>query len=354
MQSRQLLWLSAVVLGLASCASPSLTPEQRAAIETRRLEQAAQIEREKREFEAAVANRIAADPDAPSRPVDPGFPAARCINPPLPHSVAALTFPAFGVAFDGVVCDNTEAGQKVLAWREWYCRGFERDGTRVRDCVISWWRNGQRRPVPAPGTYGGFGQSVERSVEFAGRQRGASVIFQPAAWQPGGDAALLDPDSMSLVDGDKDLPVRMVLAYEVQVQRGSSVFGGIDTYYVIDGDWAIARVRGGAAHQVPALVVSVRQGSEPGSDLFPRLFQFATNQGVRIHPGTRQGPNDNFTRWGARAVPQTAEPLPDQSRARAGYRLWRLTPAQALSRGEYGLRKERLREGYLFFAFGVD
>ena len=351
--TRPSVLLASVLVGLASCAAPTLTPEQKAANAARRAEQAAQLDREKREFEASVAARIAADPKAPPRPADPGYPAARCISPPVQNSVAAVTFPAFGVAYDGVVCDNTEAGLKVLAWREWYCRGFERDSARVRDCAISWWRNGQRRQVHAPGSYGGLGHAVDKSVQFTSRQRGASILFQPATWQPGVDAALQDPDSMRLVADGKDLPIRITLAYEEQAQRGSVIFGGTTTYYVIEGDWAIARVRGGSAPG-PALLVSVRQGIEPGSDLFPRLFQFATNQGARIHPGTPQGPNDNFTRWGARGVPQKAELLPDQSRARVGYRIWRVTPAQAPSRGEYGLRKEWLREGYLFFAFGVD
>lgn len=353
MQVRPLFWLTSVLLSLTSCAAPPLTPEQKAAIEAQRAERAAQLERESKEFEATVAARVFADPNAPLRPTDPGYPAARCISPPLENSVAALTFPAFGVAYDGVVCDNTEAGLKVLAWREWYCRGLETDSARVRDCATSWWRNGKQRKVDAPGKYGGYGGLVDKAVRFTTQQPGASIVFEPATWQPGISPSSQHPDRGLLVAGGHRESVRIALAYKVEVQRGSLLFGGIDTYYVLEGDWAAQRVNHSST-PMPEFVVSVSQGFTPDRTGFPQLFQFATNRGARIYAGTPQGPNDNFTKWGFRSVPQNAELLPDQSAAITGYRIWRITPTQPLSRGEYGLRKEWRRDGYLFFPFGVD
>ena len=340
-----------VGLMLAGCASPQLTPEEKAAIAARRAEAAARIEQEKKEFEASVAARMQADSNAPPRLPDPGYPAARCISPRLPDTATAVSFPSVGAfAYGGAVCDNTDAGLKVLAWREWYCRGFESETARLRDCVISWWRNGVRRRVDPPGAYG---SSVAGAMQFARNPRGDSIVLSPTTWQPGMGPSSQHPDRAQLLAGDRRAPVRIALAYKVEVQRGSQLFGGIDTYYVLESDGLTPRVDR-ASTATPGLIVAVHQGFKPGDDIFPRLFQFATNRGARIYPGTPQGPNDNFTKWGFRAVPQNAELLAEQSAAISGYRIWRITPAQPLAPGEYGLRKEWRRDGYLFFPFAVD
>lgn len=165
------LGLLGVLLG---CAPPKMTPQEKAKSDAYFAAQKARAARQKAEFDANVLARTAADKNAPPRVHDPGYPAGRCISPAPRPGDYALTAPLqVGGSASGVICDNSEAGLKVLAWREWYCRGIEPDSSLVRACVIRSWESG----YPSGGI-------VTEGVEFS-LPAGKKLAFGPSTWQPG-------------------------------------------------------------------------------------------------------------------------------------------------------------------------
>ncbi len=137
--------------------------------------------RHRPEIEAEVARRMAADPAAPERVTDQGYPAGTCVSP-ADDTVSALSMPAMGSIGirGGVLCDNTTAGRRVLAWREWFCRGFETEADRVRDCVVAWWQDGYRAPRLPPN---GYGYTVDTNFEIR-MSPAVTFIVAPPKWQP--------------------------------------------------------------------------------------------------------------------------------------------------------------------------
>ncbi len=174
----------AILLLLAACGAPPLSPEEKARIEARVAEEKATRAREKERFEAEVVRRIAADPAAPERVPDHGYPAGTCVSP-WDDAISEFALPEMGSIGigGGVVCDNTAAGRRVLTWREWFCQGFETEPARVRDCVLAWWQDGYRAPRAPPG---GYGYTVDTAYEITITPE-ASFIVKPPTWQPQGD-----------------------------------------------------------------------------------------------------------------------------------------------------------------------
>lgn len=175
--------LSGSLLLLTACGAPPLSPEEKARLEARIAEEKTMQAREKQEFEAEVARRTAADPAAPERVPDHGYPAGTCVSP-QGDTISEFALPTMGDVGigGGVVCDNTTAGRRVLAWREWFCRGFETGPDRVRNCVLAWWQDGYRAPRTPPR---GYGYTVDKRFEMT-IAPGASFIVAPPTWQPQG------------------------------------------------------------------------------------------------------------------------------------------------------------------------
>lgn len=171
-----LIVAAVLVLG---CASPKpLTPQQKAENDAYFAERKTRIAKEKAEFEADVITRTSSDPSAPPRVTDPGYPVASCISPAPSPAAYSLKVPPIGEwVYEGVICDNTEAGQKVLAWREWYCRAIESDPVRLRECVVSAWSDGYQNRSRQ---YWGI---VVKRVSMR-LSASTEVTFVPSTWQP--------------------------------------------------------------------------------------------------------------------------------------------------------------------------
>lgn len=161
-RSIQLAIFMLVLMAFSGCSSGPTLQEREAQREARR--QAIAIAQNK--LEAEVVNRQADGETMPERVVNPEFPVARCSAVQLTQDTAAINT---GIYLASFVCENTQAGKKVVEWREWYCKGKERE----RLCVLGRWDDG----IPS---YSGQ-LSANSNV---GLPDGSVYRFTPASWQP--------------------------------------------------------------------------------------------------------------------------------------------------------------------------
>jgi|GEM_PF-2762549 len=151
-----------VLMTLSGCSSGPTLQERKAKREAR--QQAIAIAQDK--LEAEVANRQANGEIMPERVVNPEFAVARCSSEQLTQDTAAIDTGFYSSSF---VCENTQAGKKVVEWREWYCKGKERKHL----CVLGRWDDG----IPS---YSGQ-LSANSNV---GLPDGSVYRFTPASWRP--------------------------------------------------------------------------------------------------------------------------------------------------------------------------
>lgn len=159
-------------------------------------------ERAKNEFLATIAARSARENKAvPARVEDPGLAIVWCVSPmPIGDSAVvsaidverSLGHPAGILSIQGdraFICENTAAGQRIIAWREWACRGPATSRLQFASCVLTRWDDGVPEAF-APGQDEGkllrsFPQTIRSTVteSQSGKLRGAA-LFEPPKWQP--------------------------------------------------------------------------------------------------------------------------------------------------------------------------
>lgn len=122
-----------VVFGLSAGCSP--IPFDQKPLDTKTLERRATLA-------AASQNRTG----EPPRVTDPGYQVASCrvvedsiwqqgwIKGITPYTIG-------GDQSTSAICENTEKGGQIIAWRAWYCDG-------ERTCVLGPWSNGEPRFGP--------------------------------------------------------------------------------------------------------------------------------------------------------------------------------------------------------------
>jgi len=145
---------------LVGCSSGPTLQEREAQKEARR--QARVIAQDS--LEAEVVKRQADGQTMPKRVSNPEFPVAKCSSPQLTEETAALDT---GIYLASFVCENTQAGKEVVAWRAWYCKGKDREHL----CVFGRWDDG----IPS---YSGQ-LSSNSNVTLPG---GGVSRFSPASW----------------------------------------------------------------------------------------------------------------------------------------------------------------------------
>lgn len=157
------LWMPVIctLAVLGGCASSGLTPEEREA-------RATAIAAAQADMEAEIERRLAAGEAMPERVDNDVYSVAICVSPVPPDNAVSVRSPVMLARF---VCENTAAGQWLLAWRAWYCAGKE----AARQCVLGGWPNG----VPS---YSGV-LDQQMTVNMGG---GSVFTFRPPQWQPGG------------------------------------------------------------------------------------------------------------------------------------------------------------------------
>ena len=168
---------------VVTCATSSMTPQERAELNARlkasKIEEAKRVTQQKHIFEEDVRNKTEEDGTAPERVDDPGYPIVNCISPKPSPSYYAIKVPPIGKwsVIQGVICENTDAGKKVLEWREWYCGTIEKDIANIRDCVVSWWGHKYK----FPGKHYGI---VENKKETFGLSEATKITIGQPRWQP--------------------------------------------------------------------------------------------------------------------------------------------------------------------------
>ena len=131
----------------AKIAREARRAEQKKKREQRKQEREArkkQIDARKKKLSELMQKRIASGESVPEKPRDPGYPIVFCEVSSLKSDVLAINFPytkggLFDIGYVKYICGNTEAGKKVLHWRQWYCN----DVIDKYDCVAGKWVDGE-------------------------------------------------------------------------------------------------------------------------------------------------------------------------------------------------------------------
>ncbi len=133
--------LSAVFLVIAFITSGcGPTKQEIAAREAARLAAEQELMKLRSQLREHAEERRNAGEQEPTRPMDPGYPVANCVQPKdLPEDTAFINFnPGLGglVQF---ICGNTNAGKQIVAWRSWYCKGCQ----KKYSCIAGRWVKGE-------------------------------------------------------------------------------------------------------------------------------------------------------------------------------------------------------------------
>ena len=144
MQSSKVRNPSAKTLILLCCIATFLPGCGPSASEMARREAwQSEFSRRQDQLRTHAQQRIAAGESIPEKVQDPGYEIQECVaiigmptpKEGVPDNVVSLT-PSLGTSF---VCGNTKAGQRIVAWRKWYCDGSKHKKT----CVLGTWKNGE-------------------------------------------------------------------------------------------------------------------------------------------------------------------------------------------------------------------
>ncbi|MFO1340708.1 MAG: hypothetical protein U1F53_21220 [Burkholderiaceae bacterium] len=160
----------------------------------------------------------------------------------------------------------------------------------------------------------------------------AATTAAPAAKPaPVAASATLNPEEVLVVSGGQESPMQYLLATMRTAPRALG-FGGMATYATLRGSTASRRLPA----QGLEFIVSIPKNAQAAS--YVTIANFAQrNNGTRevAIGGGYMSYTSGISR--DRVVPIKAEPLADQSRAREGFVLHRVTPETALKPGEYAV-----------------
>lgn len=167
----------------------------------------------------------------------------------------------------------------------------------------------------------------------------------------------LNPEEVMLLTGGQESPMQYIVA-QMRTAARALGFGGVATYATLQGTKAARRVPGEGVE----FIVSVPKNAQvPG---YLTLANFAVRNNGTREVSTGGGYISYSTGINKdRVVPIKSEQLADQSRAREGFVLYKVSPERALSSGEYALvlyTQEVRVAGFFataansYFDFGVD
>jgi len=158
-------------------------------------------------------------------------------------------------------------------------------------------------------------------------------------------AAGLNPEELILVQDGQESTMQSIIPTMRGAARALGL-GGVATYASLQGPSAQKRIPA----STPQFIISVPRNAQPNSYLTLANFAVRPNGTREVMVG---GGVMSFT-IGVhkdRVIPVQTEALQDQSRAREGFILYKMTPAHILARGEYAVI---LYTSNGYFDFGVD
>ena len=165
-----------------------------------------------------------------------------------------------------------------------------------------------------------------------------------------------NPEEITLVLDGQSSSLQYIIPHSRTAARALG-FGGMATYATLSGEKAQRRVAGN-----PEFIVSVPRNGQASNYL--TLANFAVrNNGTRevMTGGGYMSYSSGINK--SRVVPISIEPLADQSAARDGFILHKVTPVKPMVKGEYALvlyTGEMRTSGFFtqaansYFDFGVD
>lgn len=177
-----------------------------------------------------------------------------------------------------------------------------------------------------------------------------------AASASGKNASSYNPEEITLILDGQSSTLQYIIPQQRTAARALG-FGGMATYATLSGDKAQRRIEGN-----PEFIVSVPKNAQANNYL--TLANFAVrNNGTRevMTGGGYMSYSSGINK--SRVVPIVTEALADQSAARDGFILHKITPVSPIPKGEYALvlyTGEMRTSGFFaqnansFFDFGVD
>jgi hypothetical protein len=201
------------------------------------------------------------------------------------------------------------------------------------------------------------GHPVAAAAESGGSPAAAYRGTHGNTINAGAHGNAINPEEALVVTGGAESPMQYIVP---QVRTAARVFGlgGVASYASLQGTTAARKLPGEGLE----FIVSVPKNAQPVS--YVTLANFAVrNNGTRevMIGGGYMSYSSGINK--DRVVPVKSEQLPDQSRARDGFMLYKVTPENSLARGEYALvlyTQEVRVAGYFntaansYFDFSVD
>lgn len=165
-----------------------------------------------------------------------------------------------------------------------------------------------------------------------------------------------NPEEITLVLDGQSSTLQYIIPQTRTAARALG-FGGMATYATLSGEKAQRRIAGN-----PEFIVSVPRNAQANNYLTLANFAVRKN-GTRevMTGGGYMSYSSGINK--SRVVPITTEPLADQSAAREGFVLHKITPVTPMAQGEYALvlyTGEMRTSGFFaqaansYFDFGVD
>ncbi|MEW7847782.1 hypothetical protein AB2N08_03690 [Massilia aurea] len=195
--------------------------------------------------------------------------------------------------------------------------------------------------------------NVLKAMLQAGKPRTAAAASTKADSK---NATTYNPEEITLVLDGQSSAMQYIIPQQRTAARALG-FGGMATYAALSGEKAVRRLAG-----KPEFIVSVPRNAQAANYLTLANFAVRKN-GTRevMTGGGYMSYSSGINK--SRVVPIVTEALPDQSAAREGFILHKITPVDAMAPGEYALvlyTGEIRSSGFFaqstnsFYDFGVD
>ena len=161
--------------------------------------------------------------------------------------------------------------------------------------------------------------------------KAASVPTAPNSIPGAAQTDIMSPSDVLIIDGVETKPMRY-LNPQVRTAARAMGFGGFATYASLYGTAASARTKSSK----PAFLVSVPNQAQPQSYLTLASLAVRRNNTREVMiGGGYMSYSSGIT--ADRVIPVDTEVAPDQSKAQAGFTIYKITPRKPLLAGEYAV-----------------
>jgi len=198
--------------------------------------------------------------------------------------------------------------------------------------------------------------TILKAILAAGKPGQKAPTASGASAAKASSSSSYNPEEITLILDGQSSTMQYIIPQTRSAARALG-FGGMATYATLSGEKAQRRIAGN-----PEFIVSVPKNAQANNYL--TLANFAVrNNGTRevMTGGGYMSYSSGINK--SRVVAITTEPLADQSAAREGFILHKITPVSPMAKGEYALvlyTGEMRTSGFFsqaansYFDFGVD